>query len=80
MPTLNTAAPCWRMKLLKRLSLLSVRVLTGCSTNYAVAPRLPTPAADLMTPESTGSEYLEVVLVFLWQSPGELKVRIERVS
>jgi len=58
---LNTAAPCWRVKLLKRLLPLSVLVLTGCSTSYAVAPRLPAPAADLMAPEPTGSQYLEAV-------------------
>lgn len=61
MPMLNTAAPCWPAKLFKRLLPLSVLVLMGCSTNYAVAPRLPTPAADLMTPEPTRSEYLEAV-------------------
>jgi len=60
-PMLNTVAPCWRVKLLKKLSLLSALALTGCSSSYAVAPRLPMPAADLMTPEPTGSEYLQAV-------------------
>ncbi len=59
----NTVAPSWRERLLKRLLLLSVAALTGCSASLpSGAPRLPAPAADLMQPAPTGSEYSDSVL------------------
>lgn len=55
----NTAAPCWPARLLKKLLLLSVAVLTGCCGSLpSGGPRLPEPAADLMQPAPTGSELL----------------------
>ncbi len=55
----NTAAPSWRERLLKRLLLLSVAGLMGCSGSLpSGAPKLPAPAADLMLPAPTGSELL----------------------
>ncbi len=58
----NTVAPCWRVKLLKRLLPLSVAALTGCCASLpSGAPKLPTPAADLMQPAPTGSELLDRV-------------------
>ena len=58
----NTVAPSWREKLLKRLLLLSVAGLTGCSASLpSGAPKLPAPAADLMQPAPTGSELLDRV-------------------
>jgi len=53
----STEGRSWPAKLLIVLWLISVSALTGCSTSYAVAPKLPEPAADLMSPEKTGSEY-----------------------
>lgn len=46
---------------LKIILPLCVLVLTGCCKNYAT-PEIPMPAADLMTPEPTGSEYLHRVM------------------
>lgn len=58
----NTAAPSWRVKLLKGLLLLSVAGLTACSGSLpSGAPKLPAPAADLMQPAPTGSELLDRV-------------------
>lgn len=46
---------CWLMWLLLTSALLG---LTGCSSSIATVPRLPEPAADLLRPAPTGSEYL----------------------
>ncbi|KNY10713.1 hypothetical protein AKG08_13600 [Achromobacter piechaudii] len=55
----NTAVPYWREKLLKRLLLLSVAGLTGCSASLpSGAPRMPQTAADLTQLAPTGSELL----------------------
>ncbi|CAB3931666.1 hypothetical protein LMG6000_02268 [Achromobacter insolitus] len=58
----NTAAPSWRVKLLRRLLPLSAAALTGCCGSLpSGAPKLPAPAADLMQPAPTGSELLDRV-------------------
>jgi lysozyme len=61
LPMQITAAPFWRGRLRKLSILLPLLVLTGCCGNIATAPKLPEPAADLMAPVPTGSEYLESV-------------------
>ncbi|ANN78898.1 hypothetical protein BAU07_18820 [Bordetella flabilis] len=75
----NTAVPCWPAKLSKRnwrtcraaiLPLLLVS-LASCSS-YTTVPKIPTPAADLMAPVPTGSEYLGSVLPELNASQADL--------
>ncbi len=55
--TPSTGGRFWPGWLLIVLWLISASALTGCSTSYAVAPRLPAPNPELMEPEKTGSEY-----------------------
>lgn len=65
----NTAAPSWREskpnRSWRRLSVIVMPLLfalPGCASSLTPgAPRLPTPAADLMVPAPTGSVYLESV-------------------
>ncbi len=53
--------------------LVASLALTGCCNSIATVPRLPDPAADLMRPAPTGSEYLESVSVELKASRDELQ-------
>ena len=53
--------------------LLPLAALGGCCSSYATVPKLPQPAADLMEPAPTGSEYLESVLADLSRWEGTLQ-------
>lgn len=57
----DTGELSWLVRSLKKIMSLCVVVLTGCCKNYVV-PEIPMPAADLMTPEPTGSDYLGRVM------------------